>query len=166
MNEPVLAVSGYDARDPFATFVPSEKRNQAGGTVGGAIKKDKLFYFLSTEITRRNFPMLDSLNTVAVSPTTQTWIGCGVGTPGIPAATPAPALAPAPVSMPTPEALGVAGILSPLDAFPGAAVEIDYRNSRLRVDEDQLDLRASPLFWSAGTPANGRQDRGATASWI
>ncbi len=49
-----------------------------GATLGGAIKKDKLFFFLSTEVTRRNFPMVDSLNTVAVNPTTQTWIGCGV----------------------------------------------------------------------------------------
>ena len=81
--------TGFDARDPFATFVPSEKRQQVGGVVGGAIKKDKLFYFLNTEVTRRNFPMVDSLNTVAVSPTTQTWIGCGVGSGTTPAATPA-----------------------------------------------------------------------------
>ncbi len=72
--------TGFDARDPFATFVPSEKRNQLGGTLGGPIKKDKLFYFLSTEATWRNFPMVDSLNTVAVNPVTQTWIGCGVAT--------------------------------------------------------------------------------------
>ena len=79
--------TGFDARDPFATFVPSEKRNQAGGTIGGPVKKDKVFFFLSTEITRRNFPMVDSLNTVAVNPTTQTWIGCGTGTSTQPAAT-------------------------------------------------------------------------------
>ena len=33
--------------------------------------------------------MADSLNTVAVNPTTQSWIGCGVGTSTQPAATPA-----------------------------------------------------------------------------
>ncbi|HEV2445423.1 MAG TPA: TonB-dependent receptor [Candidatus Sulfopaludibacter sp.] len=81
--------TGFDARDPFASFNPSEKRQQAGGTIGGPIKKDKLFFFLSTEITRRNFPMADSLNTVAVSPTTQTWNLCGVASGSTPAATPA-----------------------------------------------------------------------------
>lgn len=81
--------TGFDARDPFAAFNPSEKRNQAGGTVGGAIKKDKLFYFLDTEVTRRNYPMLDSINSVAVNPVTQTWIGCGVASGTTPAATPA-----------------------------------------------------------------------------
>ena len=81
--------TGFDARDPFATFVPSEKRNQVGGTVGGAIKKDKLFYFFNTEVTRRNFPMLDSINSVAVNPVSETWNLCGVATATTPAATPA-----------------------------------------------------------------------------
>ena len=81
--------TGFNARDPFATFVPSEKRQQLGATLGGAIKKDKLFFFLSNEVTRRNFPMASSLNTVAVNPTTQTWIGCGVATATQAAATPA-----------------------------------------------------------------------------
>jgi outer membrane receptor protein involved in Fe transport len=79
--------TGFNARDSFSTFVPSEKRNQLGATLGGAIKKDKLFFFLSNEVTRRNFPMVDSLNTVAVNPTTQTWIGCGVASGTTPAAT-------------------------------------------------------------------------------
>ena len=81
--------TGFNARDPFSSFVPSEKRNQAGGTLGGPIKKDKLFFFLSTEVTRRNFPMTSSLNTVAVNPTTQTWMQCGVASGATPAATPA-----------------------------------------------------------------------------
>ena len=79
--------TGFDARDPFATFVPSEKRQQAGGTVGGPIKKDKLFFFLSTEMTRRNFPLISSLNTTAVDPNTQTFKLCGVGSSTQPAAT-------------------------------------------------------------------------------
>ena len=66
--------TGFEARDPLSGLTQSERRNQFGGTVGGAIKKDKLFYFLNTEVTRRNFPMTDSLNTVAVNPTTQSWI--------------------------------------------------------------------------------------------
>jgi len=80
--------TGFDARDPFAAFVPSEKRNQAGGTLGGAIKKDKLFYFLSAEVTRRNFPMLDSVNSTAVNGATMTWNLCGTpASAGQPAAT-------------------------------------------------------------------------------
>jgi len=81
--------TGFNARDPFSTAVPSEKRQQVGGSVGGAIKKDKLFYFLNTEVTRRNFPITSSLSTVAVNSATQTWNLCGVGTSTQPAATPA-----------------------------------------------------------------------------
>ena len=79
--------TGFNARDPFATFVPSEKRTQTGGSLGGPIKKDKLFFFLNTEVTRRNFPIASSLNTVAVDPSTQTWKICGVASAGMPAAT-------------------------------------------------------------------------------
>jgi outer membrane receptor protein involved in Fe transport len=78
--------TGFDARDPFATFVPSEKRQQAGATIGGPIKKDKLFFFLSTEVTRRNYPMVSSLNTTAVNGATQSWNLCGVAASGVPAA--------------------------------------------------------------------------------
>jgi outer membrane receptor protein involved in Fe transport len=85
--------TGFDARDPFSTFVPSEKRNQIGGSIGGAIKKDKLFYFFNSEVTRRDYPISSSLNTTAVDPTTQTWKLCGVasgsGASAVPAATPA-----------------------------------------------------------------------------
>ena len=81
--------TGFNARDPFSTYVPSEKRQQAGGSLGGALKRDKLFFFLNTEVTRRNFPMNSSLSTVAVSPVTQAWNLCGTGTSTQPAATPA-----------------------------------------------------------------------------
>ncbi|MBZ5585013.1 MAG: TonB-dependent receptor [Acidobacteriia bacterium] len=85
--------TGFNARDPFANFVPSEKRSQTGGSIGGPILKDKLFFFFNTEVTRRNFPIASSLNTTAVDPTTQTWKLCGVGSgsgsTAIPAATPA-----------------------------------------------------------------------------
>ncbi len=80
-----LRTTGMDARDPFATFNPSEHRDQIGGTVGGALIKDKLFYFLSTDITRRNFPMVDSDVKAGVISTTApyTWLGCA--TPATPA---------------------------------------------------------------------------------
>ena len=79
--------TAFDARDPFSTFVPSEKRQQAGATLGGPIKKDKLFFFLNTEVTRRAYPMISSLNTTAVDPTTGAWKSCGVGSGTQPAAT-------------------------------------------------------------------------------
>jgi Carboxypeptidase regulatory-like domain/TonB dependent receptor len=79
-----LRSTGFDARDPYSTFVPTEHRFQTGGTIGGPIIKDKVFFFLSTDITRRNFPFTDSWVKVGVvNPATQTWVGCG------PPATPA-----------------------------------------------------------------------------
>ncbi len=74
-----LRSTGFDARDPFSTFNPTEHRIQTGAFVGGAIKKDKLFFFLSTDITRRNFPMTDSQVKVGVVDTNSlTWVGCGL----------------------------------------------------------------------------------------
>jgi hypothetical protein len=70
--------TGFDARDPFSSFNPSERRVEGGATVGGKLIKDKLFFLLNFDLTTRNFPMVDSyvLNGV-VNPTTQTWVGCG-----------------------------------------------------------------------------------------
>lgn len=45
-----------NARDRYASINPPEWRHQAGASIGGPIKKDKLFYFFNAEITRRNFP--------------------------------------------------------------------------------------------------------------
>ena len=81
--------TGFEARDAISGLVQTDRRNQLGGSIGGAIKKDKLFYFVNTDITRRNFPMADSLNTVAVSPVTRQWLSCGVASGSQPAATPA-----------------------------------------------------------------------------
>lgn len=50
-----------NARDRYANVNPPEKRNQFGGSAGGPIKKDKLFYFLNAEFTRRNFPLVNRL---------------------------------------------------------------------------------------------------------
>jgi len=82
-----LRSTGFDARDPFATFSlptgqvvginPSEHFLQTGGTVGGPIVKNKLFLFLSADITRRNFPFVDSQIKVGVlDPINQVFIGC------------------------------------------------------------------------------------------
>ena len=75
--------TGFNAKDYFADSNPSEKRNQVGGEIGGAIKKDKLFYFLNFETTRRNFPMADNLKGArAVDDATHTWKGCGTAAGG------------------------------------------------------------------------------------
>jgi outer membrane receptor protein involved in Fe transport len=50
-----------NAQDRYATVNPPEWRHQTGATVGGPIKKDKLFFFGSAEFTRRNFPLSDSI---------------------------------------------------------------------------------------------------------
>jgi hypothetical protein len=76
-----------DAIDRYSTvnvlgvispFNPPEKRNQFGGTIGGPIMKDKLFFFFSEESQRRTFPIVDSVTGNAnVNASTETWIGCG-----------------------------------------------------------------------------------------
>jgi hypothetical protein len=68
----------FNARDTFAAFNPDESRHQAGGTLGGPIVKNRLFFLLNTEVTRRNFPMVDSyVRAGIIDPNTETWIGCG-----------------------------------------------------------------------------------------
>ena len=72
-----LRSTGFDAHDPYSAFNPTEHRIQTGGTVGGAIIKNKLFYFLSTDITRRNFPFVDSQVKVGFVDTAQPGlVGC------------------------------------------------------------------------------------------
>ena len=47
-----------NARDPFATINPDERRDQFGGSVSGHVIKDKLFYFINYEQQIRNFPLI------------------------------------------------------------------------------------------------------------
>src|SRR5258708_25290705 len=82
-----------NAHDPFASFNPHEVRHQTGASIGGPLKKEKLFYFLNVDFTRRNFPMVDSLNLLSVNPVTQTFISCGLARCNPPAATPPPCAA-------------------------------------------------------------------------
>ena len=50
-----------DATDPTSLGInPPEWRHQAGLSVGGPIKKDKLFYFFNGELQRRNAPIVSS----------------------------------------------------------------------------------------------------------
>ncbi len=66
-----------NARDRYAAFNPPEVRHQAGAGIGGPIKKDKLFYYLNTDISRRNFPIASSINRPAVIDNSGHFIGCG-----------------------------------------------------------------------------------------
>lgn len=71
----------FNARDRYATFNPPEKRNQAGGSIGGPFRADKLFYFFNGEITRRDFPLASSVT----NPQLFTATGQFIGTCGAPA---------------------------------------------------------------------------------
>jgi hypothetical protein len=66
-----------DARDRYAAINPQDVRHQTGGTIGGPIKKDKLFAFFDTEIQRRREPIAGSVINSSVNSATETWIGCG-----------------------------------------------------------------------------------------
>ncbi len=68
-----------DARDRYATINPDEVRYQSGASVGGSLIRDKLFYFINGDFTRRNFPMVSSISRAGViNPNTQSSVGCGL----------------------------------------------------------------------------------------
>ena len=46
----------FMAREPFATSVPDERRQQFGASAGGPIVQDKLFYFANFDQQLRTFP--------------------------------------------------------------------------------------------------------------
>jgi hypothetical protein len=71
----------FNARDRYAAINPPERRNQFGGSVGGPIKKDKLFYFVNGELSRRDFPMASSVT----NPLSFTVDGNFIGTCAAPA---------------------------------------------------------------------------------
>ncbi len=50
-----------NARDPFSDINPPEVRHQPGASIGGPLKKDKLFFFFNTETPRRRFPLVATL---------------------------------------------------------------------------------------------------------
>ena len=51
----------FNATDRYSTINAPETRHQAGASLGGPVRRDKLFYFFNAEVTRRDFPMVGSL---------------------------------------------------------------------------------------------------------
>ena len=52
----------FNATDAFAGGInPDDWRLQSGASLGGPIVKDKLFFFLNGDFTRRNSPIVDSI---------------------------------------------------------------------------------------------------------
>ena len=67
-----------EAHDPYAASIGPDSRTQGGGSLGGAFIKNKFFYFLNAEVTRRNDPLLDTLaKSGVVDGVNQVWVGCG-----------------------------------------------------------------------------------------
>ncbi len=67
----------FIAHDPYAFLNPDSWRLQSGASVGGAIVKNKLFYFLNADFTRINSPIVDSYVKAGIIDTTnQVFLGC------------------------------------------------------------------------------------------
>jgi hypothetical protein len=65
-----------NATDRYANgFNAPEVRHQFGASLGGAIKKDKLFYFFNAEGTRRRFPLIASLTRPPLFDSTGKFVG-------------------------------------------------------------------------------------------
>ncbi|HEX8503414.1 MAG TPA: carboxypeptidase-like regulatory domain-containing protein, partial [Pyrinomonadaceae bacterium] len=59
----------FNARNPQLTTKPEDNRKQFGGTIGGPIVKDRLFFFFSYDQQKRNFPGISTFGTTTFSST-------------------------------------------------------------------------------------------------
>lgn len=66
-----------NARDRYAVLNGQDIRKQFGASLGGAIVKDKLFFFTNYEGTRRDFPGIASLSTGMFNSAGQLTATCG-----------------------------------------------------------------------------------------
>jgi hypothetical protein len=71
----------FNARDRYASLNPEERRHQFGGSVGGPIRKDKIFFFANTELTRRNFPLVSSMQTPPLFNASGAFVGTCTASP-------------------------------------------------------------------------------------
>ncbi len=66
------------AHDPFANTNPGQWRLQSGASLGGALIKNKLFYFFNAEFARSSIPIVDSyVKAGIIDPVNQVFLGCG-----------------------------------------------------------------------------------------
>jgi carboxypeptidase family protein/TonB-dependent receptor-like protein len=64
----------FDAADAYSGGLnPNDWRLQSGASLGGPVIKDKLFFFLNGDFTRRNSPIVDSYVNTYVNSSTQTF---------------------------------------------------------------------------------------------
>ena len=61
------SLNAPDRYAPFSLRNPPEWRHQAGGSIGGPIKKDKLFFFSNFEMVKRNFPGFNRITTSQIA---------------------------------------------------------------------------------------------------
>jgi hypothetical protein len=64
------SLNAPDRYAPTAVRNPPEWRHQAGGSLGGPIKQDKLFFFANFEMVKRNFPGLNRITTSQIADST------------------------------------------------------------------------------------------------
>ena len=70
-----------NARDPYATYNAREVRHQTGVSMGGPVRKDRLFYFGNAEVTRRGFPLIASLTRPPLFDANGVFVGQCAATP-------------------------------------------------------------------------------------